>query len=126
MVNKKDVMKALQLCYKQLNNGFMCRQCPYNDHADIERRCFEQLYVDAYEILKNEDSNKQLDDLRFQLQIAVSQLEEQKPESAKPQIRSKGCTHSFECGTCLASIDYCDRFCRNCGRPLNWMEEKHV
>ena len=126
MANKEEVMKALNLCYKQLDNSSLCHECPYFGHMDTDLRCFEQLYVDAYNALKNESSQEELDNLRFQLRLAVSQLEEQKAEPAKPHIRGKGCTHSFECGMCLASIDYGDRFCRNCGRPLDWMEEKYA
>lgn len=95
MADRKKVIKGLECC----TDGFMmCKRerCPYYGKAPIDSTCRIELEKDALALLK-----------------------EQEPIS--PDYDPA--TLTWSCGNCGQAFDRCkNKFCRMCGRKVNWDE----
>ena len=108
MSDKSKVLDALQNCMFSPK----CRDCPWEE-CEYEHEVINSV---PYSLIRDAVS------------IIKEQCEAVKPEYGGDmegeQIRERKypeCgTWWYECGNCRTPIDWKDRFCRHCGRPLKW------
>lgn len=94
MDDMEKVIKALECC---INAGDCQNQCDYWP----DDRCEHLMVIDALELLKAQ-------------------------EPMKPIVTGNGHTFEeaetwwYECGNCNTQIDPSDKYCRKCGRAVEW------
>lgn len=96
MIDREKVIKGVE-CHRkkiQTTNAVSCLECPYSEPKPVREWCMSGLIDDIYALLKEQ-------------------------EPVKP-TRSEGTTWWFKCGKCGMSLDPRDKFCRECGRTIEW------
>jgi len=92
-IDREKVIKGLEIHIKPNSR---CVGCPYPNNG----LCGDQLYHDALALLKEQEA-----------------VEARKKNDGKPQPWT---SWWYVCGDCGQEIEYHDRFCRWCGRPVKW------
>ena len=100
-MDREKVIKGLERC--KLYNKVNCDKCPYdyNGRGNGKSECTAELAYDALALLKEQDA-------------------------VEPYITGSG--ESFEtaetwwyaCGNCNEALDVNDKYCRHCGKPIDW------
>ena len=84
--------------------------------------CFSEIYEKLAEDLREKDpphSQRCFEEAETFRRMAEEIV---RLEPVKPEIEGGGTSWFFVCGECHTSINPKDRFCRGCGRPLEWDE----
>ena len=73
-----------------------------------DKKCVERLGTDALALLKEQEA------------VEPEYGGDMEGEQIRKQQYPENGTWWYECGYCRTPIDYRDRFCRHCGRPVKW------
>lgn len=110
MADRKRILKGL---YAHAYNS--CKECPYwgsGEHGSSECKT---LAAQAYSLLRQE----------YSVEFALNILREAGwreefgviPEYVKPKLIDWGI---YECPFCKVRVDKTYKYCKNCGRGINW------
>ena len=95
MIDREKVIKGLEVC-KSVDDT--CANCPY-----VKEVCTTTLSADALALLKERDAVK--------------------PIKENDGKKEPWTTWWYVCGACgKVAVDTYDKFCRNCGTPIDWQE----
>lgn len=95
--DRKNVIKGLQHCDFGVSSTCYEKECPYYQSHD----CTDEIKSDILALLKEQ-------------------------EAVEPYITGSGESFEtaetwwYECGNCNKPIDPNDKFCRHCGKPVQW------
>ena len=93
MIDREKVIKGLEFC--KASDGTHCPSCPYFDGE-----CTSELCSDVLALLKEQDAVK--------------------PKKENDGVQEPWTTWWFVCGNCKEQLNLNDKYCRHCGRVVDW------
>jgi hypothetical protein len=98
MIDKERLMDALRC--RGYEDDLPCFACAYYTDGKPHGKCeYNKIYDDAIAVVK-------------------AQIDREKPIAA--EIEGGGHTWWHVCGECHGTIDTPDKYCRHCGRLIDW------
>lgn len=96
-IKREKVIKGLEWCMCEKHDCYREKGCPYENESD-DVGCKYALHRDALALLKAQ-------------------------EPTKPKLGGNAGpfgTQWYQCGACSGQIDPGDKYCRTCGREVEW------